>query len=191
MKDLSDKAQLRRLIIKKRRSQSETIWREKSNLICDRLESLSLFTKAKTILAYFSFKQEVDLSPLFNKGDRNWGFSRCVGQSLHWHSWQPKDPLLLNSYGILEPDPRAAIISPTTVDLILVPAVAMDSFGYRLGYGGGFYDRFLNTPQWLNKPTIGIVFNEAYLPQLPVEPWDKKLDYICTEFTYQRARIDR
>ena len=190
MKDIQDKDRLRRLILKKRLSLEPTIWQEKSNLVCDRLESLSLFQKSRTILAYFSFKQELDLSSLFNKGDRNWGFPRCVGRSLHWHSWRPQDKLLLNSsYGIKEPLPQAATISPATVDLILVPAVAVDRFGYRLGYGGGFYDRFLGSPEWVNKPTIGVVFNEAFLPQLPVEPWDRQLDYICTELAFHRTRI--
>lgn len=191
MKDLQDKGQMRRLILKQRRSLSQKVWQEKSYLVCDRLESLSLFQKSRTILAYFSFKQELDLSSLFNKGQRNWGFPRCVGSSLHWHCWQPQDKLILNSYGIQEPHPQAPKISPATVDLILVPAVAIDRFGYRLGYGGGFYDRFLNSPEWVEKPTVGIVFHDAYLPQLPRDPWDRKLHYICTEFICHRTRTDR
>lgn len=189
MKDIQDKDRLRRLILKQRLSLESTIWQEKSNLVCDHLESLSLFQKSRTILAYFSFKQELDLCSLFNKGDRNWGFPRCVGSSLHWHFWRPQDKLLLNSYGIKEPLPQAATIYPVTVDLILVPAVAVDRFGYRLGYGGGFYDRFLGSPELVNKPTIGVVFNQHCLPQLPVEPWDRQLNYICTEFAFHKTRI--
>jgi 5-formyltetrahydrofolate cyclo-ligase len=65
--------------------------------------------------------------------------------------------------------------------LILVPAVACDSQGYRLGYGGGYYDRLLSSTEWTPKPTIGIVFEFAYLPQLPVDFWDKQLHGVCTE----------
>ena len=121
MKDIQDKTQLRRSILKKRRSLSPKVWQEKSHLVCERIESLSLFQKSRTILAYFSFKQEIDLSPLFNNGERQWGFPRCVGQSLHWHFWQPGDCLLSNSYGIFDPQPQAPIISPATVDLVLDP----------------------------------------------------------------------
>ncbi|HEY9652178.1 MAG TPA: 5-formyltetrahydrofolate cyclo-ligase, partial [Coleofasciculaceae cyanobacterium] len=71
------------------------------------------------------------------------------------------------------------------VDLILVPAVACDRRGYRLGYGGGFYDRMLSSAEWGSKPTIGIVFEFAYLPRLPIEPWDKPLHAICTNLGFK------
>lgn len=74
---------------------------------------------------------------------------------------------------------------PDEVDLILVPAVACDARGYRLGYGGGFYDRLLSSADWKSKPTIGIVFEYAYVSQLPVDPWDKPLNSICTENRFQ------
>lgn len=67
------------------------------------------------------------------------------------------------------------------VDLILVPAVACDRHGYRLGYGGGFYDRMLSLNEWTTPPTVGIVFDFAYLPQLPIDRWDKPLQAVCTE----------
>ncbi|MHC5824929.1 MAG: 5-formyltetrahydrofolate cyclo-ligase, partial [Nostoc sp.] len=61
------------------------------------------------------------------------------------------------------------------------PSVACDYQGYRLGYGGGYYDRLLSLPQWQTKPTIGIVFDFAYLSQIPIESWDKPLQAVCTE----------
>jgi 5-formyltetrahydrofolate cyclo-ligase len=67
------------------------------------------------------------------------------------------------------------------VDLLLVPAVACDVHGYRLGYGGGFYDRLLSQPAWIGKPAIAIVFEYARLPTVPRDPWDKPLQGICTE----------
>ncbi len=178
MKQQQNKTQLRRVLLKKRRSLPESIWRYKSDLLCDRLQSLPLFRSAQTILAYFSFRQEPDLSPLFSS-DRRWGFPRCVGKSLVWHSWMPGDRLQVGAYGINEPHPESPLLKPSEVDLILVPAVACDYQGYRLGYGGGFYDRMLSSPEWANTPTIGIVFDFAYLPVLPVEPWDKRLHHVC------------
>ena len=85
------------------------------------------------------------------------------------------------AYGIPEPHPTAPTLEPAQVDLILVPCVACDFRGYRLGYGGGFYDRLLSSGEWASKPTIGIVFEFAYLPQLPIDPWDKMLQSVCTE----------
>ncbi|MDJ0844315.1 5-formyltetrahydrofolate cyclo-ligase [Crocosphaera sp.] len=174
------KNELRKKIIQQRQSISEKDWHEKSTKICQNLQQYPLFKEAKTILAYFPIRQEPDITTLFLT-EHNWGFSRCVRKSLIWHSWQPNDPLITGKYGILEPSPNAPILTPETVDLILIPAVACDYKGYRLGYGGGFYDRLLNSPQWCSIPTIGIIFEFALFSQLPCDPWDQKLKAICTE----------
>ena len=180
-----DKLALRRAILKQRQSLSTEEWHTKSNLICDRLKNLSVFKEAKTVLAYFSFKQEADLTSLFAL-DKNWGFPRCVDKSLSWHLWHPGQSLSKGKYGIREPQESAPRIEPQSADLILVPTVACDRQGYRLGYGGGFYDRLLSSIQGSNMTTIGIVYNFAYLQKLPVEPWDRKLDSICTESQYEQ-----
>lgn len=129
----------------------------------------------------FQFSSRTQPQPLFTDNRYRWGASRCVGDSLIWHVSKPGDILQTGAYGILEPLPRAPTLHPSEVDLILVPAVACDYQGYRLGYGGGYYDRLLNSPEWSSKPTIGIVFDFAYLPQLPIDPWDKPLQAVCTE----------
>lgn len=176
----TDKTQLRRQLLQQRQLLTQVQWQEKSMQICHLLSASSLFKSAKTIAAYFSFRKEPDLSYLFSS-ERTWGFSRCVGKSLIWHSWSLDRPLQTNFYGILEPLPVAPILQPEEVDLIIVPAVACDELGYRLGYGGGYYDRALNSPLWAAKRTIGVVFDFAFVPQLPVDEWDRKLHGICTE----------
>ncbi|NJL80387.1 MAG: 5-formyltetrahydrofolate cyclo-ligase [Richelia sp. RM2_1_2] len=178
-----EKAELRRNIIEQRQSLSESEWRQKSQAICTNLLNSQLFQQGKTILAYFSFRQEPDLSYLFSDNTKRWGFPRCIEKSLIWHIWQPQNQVITGKYGIGEPHPDAEIINCDRVDLILVPCVACDYQGYRLGYGGGYYDRLLSSPGWELIPTIGIVFDFACLPEIPVEIWDKKLDDICTEIT--------
>jgi 5-formyltetrahydrofolate cyclo-ligase len=81
----------------------------------------------------------------------------------------------------LEPLPTAPLINAEDVDLILVPSVACDRLGYRLGYGGGFYDRLLTNSAWSTKKTIGITFDFACLPRLPIDAWDRPLTAVCTE----------
>ncbi|HSF75228.1 MAG TPA: 5-formyltetrahydrofolate cyclo-ligase [Microcoleus sp.] len=194
------KTELRKSLLNTRKSLSAQEWRQKSTSICNHLQNSPLFTEAKTILAYFSCRQEPDLSPLFqascllNSGDRQdacatnaipttkkWGFPRCVGKELSWHIWQPGDALHTGAYGILEPLPDAPKIDHSEVDLMLVPSVGCDVRGYRLGYGGGYYDRMLSLAEWESKVTIGIIFEFALLAQLPVDPWDKPLHGICTK----------
>jgi 5-formyltetrahydrofolate cyclo-ligase len=174
------KSQLRRQLLKQRQSLSQIVWQEKSDRLCQNLRCFSLWKNARTILAYFSIRQEPDIQSLFTQ-ERCWGFSRCVGESLIWHSWTPGDSLVVGKYGIPEPHPDAPILEPTDVDLILIPAVACDSCGYRLGYGSGFYDRLLSLPDWRDIPTIGILFDFAYLSEIPTDTWDQKLSAICTE----------
>lgn len=174
------KVELRRNLLSSRQSLPPEAWAAKSDRLISHLQTSPLFTWAETILAYFSFRQEPNLSPLFPDHHR-WGFPRVVGKSLSWHSWQPGEPLQQGNYGIFEPQPDSPTLQPDQVDLILVPAVACDYRGYRLGYGGGFYDRMFSCAEWASKPTIGIVFEEAYLSELPIDNWDKPLQGICTE----------
>ncbi len=175
-----NKTQLRRQLLKQRQALSTSIWQEKSKLLCEQLQSLPLFQSAHKILAYFSVRQEPDLSSLFDSSAA-WGFPRCVEKELVWHRWSVGDRRQIGSYNILEPEPNSPILSVAKVDLILIPAVACDHQGYRLGYGGGYYDRLLSDPFLAKIPTIGVVFEFAYLPAIPIESWDIPLSLVCTE----------
>ncbi|OLP16220.1 5-formyltetrahydrofolate cyclo-ligase [Leptolyngbya sp. 'hensonii'] len=176
------KQALRRSLLAARQALPKSVWQEKSLRLCQQLQSFSIFTQAKTILAYFSARQEPDLSSLF-ESNQTWGFPRCVGPDLVWHQWRPADtpPLQLGPYKILEPHADAPMIVPESVDLLLIPALACDRRGYRLGYGGGFYDRLLSTPPWQEKTTIAVMFEFARLETLPVESWDVPVTAVVTE----------
>jgi len=181
-----DKVTLRATLLQQRRAMSVNDWRDRSDRICAHLHADPLVQQAATILAYFSSRQEPDLMPLVNSStdqehSQQWGFPRCVGKRLVWQLWKSGDPLQPGKFGILEPDDAAPYVSTIDVDLLLVPAIACDRRGYRLGYGGGFYDRLLSDSAWATKPTIGITFATAYLDQLPTDPWDLPLTGICTE----------
>ena len=174
------KTKLRKQIVNRRKALSKVEWKNRSNAICDRLKDSLLFNQSNTIFAYFSFKQEVDLSPLFSL-NKQWAFPRCVNKSLVWHSWRLGDSLIEDKYGIQTPLKTAPIVPVSSADIILVPTVAGDSRGYRLGYGGGFYDRLLASPSIPHVFTIGIVFDFSFYESLPVDSWDRKLNSICTE----------
>ena len=180
---MDDKVTLRRSLLNTRQTLSSDEWREKSDCLCTCLQQSALFQQAATILAYISFRNEPDLSPLFQLEGYRWGFPRCVGRNMEWHTWSPNGdrPLQKGAFGISEPHPDAPKLFAKDVDLILVPAVACDRQGYRLGYGGGFYDRLFSDAEWHSKPTVGIVFSDALFESLPIDPWDRPLQAICTD----------
>ncbi len=176
---------LRKTLLQQRQDLLVEDWISKSKAICDHLHQSQLFQQAQTILVYLSDRQEPDLRHLWenNPTAKTWGIPRCVGKTLVWHQWEPHRPqdLQPGAYGILEPLSTLPVLEPERVDLILVPAVGCDRRGVRLGYGGGFYDRLLAQPEWTHKPTIGIVFEFAYLEHLEPDPWDCSMHAICTD----------
>ena len=92
--------------------------------------------------------------------------------------WNTKDPLISNKYGIPEPI-RSKIVYP---DILIVPIIGFDKHKFRLGYGGGFYDRYLEKISQIKKcTTIGLAFSHQKVNKIKVENFDRKLDLILTE----------
>jgi len=104
---------------------------------------------------------------------------------MNFVEWQYLDPLKINSYGMLDPCLETKFIIP---DIMLVPLLSFDSQNNRLGYGKGFYDRYLNKFLKNRKKitTIGIAFLFQKYNKLPVSKLDIKLDYILTEKGLQK-----
>ncbi|MEM6501550.1 MAG: 5-formyltetrahydrofolate cyclo-ligase [Cyanobacteria bacterium P01_C01_bin.89] len=191
------KRDLRRRFLSWRCQLSVDQWQHLSQKLCDRLKSqLSSHPQLKTattLLVYQSHRQEPDLKVMWNEPvwakSKIWGLPRCIKEHpsdrkptrLSWHQWDPTQPLVDGAYGLKEPDSRWNVLRPEQVDLILVPMVAGDRLGYRLGYGGGFYDRLFDQAQWRSIPKVGITFDSLLVDRLPHDPWDCPLDAICTE----------
>jgi len=179
------KKRLRKRLLQTRQALSDQQWQAKSDALCQQLrhylDNSPLVSPGRTILSYFYFRNEPNLDPLFELHHYRWGVPRCVDNELHWHFWQPGDDLVKGAFGIREPLEKAPTCPPESVDLIFVPAVACDYRGYRLGYGGGFYDRLFHEPQWQAIPKIGIIFDLAFIPEVPVDSWDIPLDGVCTD----------
>ena len=176
-----NKGKLRKYLLNQRRQIDHEIWQQKSQALCDRLSNWHVFQQAQNILAFTSYKQEPDLSYLWQRfPEKNWGFSRCLEKDLIWHQVDVANfdhDMTTGSFGILEPLPNLPLMNLENIDLILIPAIACDRQGYRLGYGGGFYDRWLPKSRGIK---AGIIFDEFYLEDIPHDVWDVPLELIIS-----------
>ncbi len=162
-----------------------------SQKIVAHLASCPQLLAAKTILAYVAFGSEVDLGSLFAAlPEKRWGIPRCLPQQqMQWHLYNSAE-LVVNRWGLQEPLASSEVIDPNAADLILVPALACDRWGGRLGYGGGYYDRFLGSLQKCVIPRWGIIPQACLLESpLPQDDWDQRLDGIQTEDGFYRTGI--
>ena len=101
------------------------------------------------------------------------------GEGLRFHRWQQEDALAPHPYGVLEPHVSAEIVQP---DVLLVPLLAFDASGHRLGYGGGYYDRTLEKLRGQKAITaIGIAYAGQEIVAIPHGPHDQRLDGVLTE----------
>lgn len=99
----------------------------------------------------------------------------ACGRLLYW-PWQPGQPLQSDDCGIPAPGAAGAPLQPEQLALLLVPALAVDRRGVRLGYGGGWYDRLRADPAWRRVPALVVLPSACVCDQLPDEPWDVPFD---------------
>ncbi|SHH40028.1 5-formyltetrahydrofolate cyclo-ligase [Tepidibacter thalassicus] len=181
------KKEFRKNVLKIRKEQNNDLILKKSKKIFENLISLNEIKNANTIMAYLDFNNEVKTDDIINYLISN-GKKVVVPISVVSEKKlllsEIKDiqkEVKIGTYGIREP--KQEYIRPVNnneIDIVIVPAVAYDINGYRLGYGGGYYDRFLKTLR-KDAKTIGIAFELQVFNNIPKEEHDAKLNYIVTE----------
>ncbi len=175
------KAELRRQCRAIRRSLGDEIRRDASRFLCTRIEHWDIFRKSESILTYMPIPSEVDLTPLLQHyPQKKWALPRIIPEEDHRMVFHPYDPqrLVRHPFGMDEPSADLPIIPPDEIQLALVPGLAFDRSGWRLGYGGGYYDRFLRNFRGLS---VGIVFHALLLDEIPHSTFDVPMNWILTE----------
>ncbi len=138
----------------------------------------------RVVSGYWPMGEELDPRPLMTAlaahGHRlALPATRGAGRPLAFRAWQPGDRLLPAGFGTQEPAAEAAELSP---QLLLVPLLAFDAAGYRLGYGGGFYDRSLALLRRAGDIlAVGLAFSAQQVAAVPREATDQRLDLVVTE----------
>ncbi len=179
---------LRKKILAQRDALSRAEIRKRSTSAIQRLEKLDTFRQSHCPLFFISFRSEIDTHELI-KARLAASLPVLVPKSIipdrrleifrihHWES-----DIESGAYGILEPRPDMAekIVNPDIIDTVLVPGSVFDRHCGRYGYGGGFYDRFLQreTPDAVR---IGLAFNFQVMEHIPLKPHDQRMDIIVTD----------
>jgi len=164
---------------------SPEVRQAKSADICRRIVQSGLLNRARTVMVYAAVRGEVDLTPLV-EGLLS---QACIvafpvinaeRKSLTPVAIASLRELQPGAFGIPAPPPTALRLAPEELDGVVVPGLAFDRDGYRVGYGGGYYDRFLPTIR-ANAVRIGVVYHGLLRPTLPREPFDQQVDWVVTE----------
>jgi 5-formyltetrahydrofolate cyclo-ligase len=146
-----------------------------SRKILDQLEGWEPWRAARTVCAFSALSCEPDLLtpwPL----EKKIILPRVAGSTLNLHFVEHAGELVVGSFGVFEPSEHAPV-AEAKADLILVPGLAFDRSGMRLGRGGGYYDRFLVGFEGLR---VGICFQEVVFDRIPFEPHDAVVDFLAT-----------
>ena len=169
------KQSLRELLIQKRRMMSAEERTAQSALILSQLEKMTVFQEAKTVLLYYPKNNEVDVLPLFKRYKRDKVLLLPVThrRGMTANPYEGNDKMHRGKVGIPEPTTPPY---EGKIDLIIVPAVAFDKQGNRLGRGGGYYDRFLKKQS--HATFIGVGYDFQLVDEVPVRQHDQKMHRI-------------
>jgi 5-formyltetrahydrofolate cyclo-ligase len=136
------------------------------------------------VSGFWPIKDEIDIRPLMIELS-NQGCQLALpvvqgkGQPLLFRAWRPGDPLEAGVFGTLQPSAKRETLEP---DALIVPLLACDDEGWRLGYGGGFYDRTLTGLRAQRAVTaVGVGFDAQLVREVPHGPSDQRLDWLLTD----------
>lgn len=177
-----NKQQLRRRMLAQRAGQPEADKLAADRQITDRVLQSDAYRCASCIFTYVATPQEIDTCALIRQALAD-GKTVCVplcgaAGEMSARRIHSLDELRPGMRGILEPDDTAEEIAPASIDLIITPALACDRAGFRLGYGGGYYDRFFARTA---AAAMVLCAEVRLLDRLPREPHDRRCCWITTE----------
>lgn len=159
--------------------------------LCERVLGALSLPAGCVVSAYWPMGSELDPRPLMQTLHAT-GHPFCLpvvvraGEPLVFRAWAPGDALETAGFGTSVPGADRPQLRP---DLLIVPLLAFDRSGYRLGYGGGFYDRTLAELRAQGRPTaVGFAFAAQEVAEVPRDGYDQRLDWIVTEA--EAVRID-
>jgi len=154
----------------------------RSGAITQRLFALAELERAHTVLAFASMRNEVRTQAAMQAAwvaGKRVALPRVVGDELQLHLVDSETLLVEGAFSVPEPPDTAVQIQPEEVDFALVPALAVDPRGYRIGYGGGYYDKLI--PRLGHARTCAVAYDFQLISEVPELPFDVAVDLIVTD----------
>ncbi len=173
-----DKQELRRLIREKKRAMTEEQITSRSAELARQFYASELYRKAKTIYGYMPYNQEVRTIPMMEQAIRDGkkvAVPKVYGQEMRFILMDDLSAVEKGYAGIPEPVADDPVANDETA-LVLMPGLAFDREGHRIGYGGGFYDKFLASEP--GHPTLALCYDFQMLPQVQTEEFDIPVDIV-------------
>jgi len=175
---LQAKAEIRKTLLAQRKAFSIDEREAAGRQIVSQICQFDLYAQAQTVALYMPILGEVDLRPLVVPDGRRYCFPKVVGNAMVFIEVDGLTGFELSSFGV--PEPTSEIEVPVSeIELMLVPGLAFDRSGTRLGYGKGFYDRFVAANPGLS--VCGICMHDFFVDELPAEEWDQRVGRVITE----------
>lgn len=181
----SQKRALRQQMRARRRALSPRDQARAASQLARQISRLPGYKRAHKIAVYLASDGEIALTPLIRRaamqGKRCY-LPRITGKgAMDFHRYRPGQALFTNTYGLAEPGSRQPRRALRQVDIVLLPLVAFDRQGGRLGMGGGFYDRALTRCRGANRPLfVGVAHDFQEVGRVPTDAWDIPLDWLIT-----------
>ena len=178
----NSKGEWRRLLRQRRRDLTHGQRQQQARAMATHLleQVLPRLDTGALVAGYVAMAAEPDLTPHLHGTVAMALPAVCQGR-LHLRRWDRGEPLEPDDCGVPAPRVTAPVVEPGAVALLLIPSVAVHPDGFRLGYGGGWYDRLLSQPAWAQRPNLGVCFSCCTAVPFPVDPWDRPLHGQLTE----------
>ena len=180
VKNMEEKKQIRKQIFAARKAHTDAQIEEWSRMIADRVTTLPEYKDAKRILAYADYNHEVMTGFIIEAAWRDGkevAVPKVVGQDMVFYKLTDFAQLEKGYFGI--PEPARGEIVQWEDAMMVMPGVAFDKENHRVGYGGGFYDCFLEKHSQIRR--VAVAFEFQMLPEVPTEPTDISPEIIVTE----------
>ena len=174
------KQELRAHIRALKRQMTETEITEKSNALCARFLATDAYCNAKTLYGYLSYNQEVRTMPILEQALRDGkqvALPKCYGPEMRFIRTEDLTAIGKSAGNVPEPLADGPVADDETA-LVLMPGLAFDREGHRMGYGGGYYDKFLAAEP--NHPTVALCFDFQIVEQIPTEEFDIPVDLVLS-----------